>query len=74
MLVEVEQADGALPDVAAAFEERPQSPAYLELLDQLQDELARAVTNAFSTSFLLAAALALAALVPLWLGRREAGV
>ena len=37
----------------------------------LQDQLDRAVTNAFSLPFLLASALALAALVPVALGRGE---
>jgi hypothetical protein len=37
----------------------------------LQDQLDRAVTNAFSRSFLAAACLALLALVPILLRRRE---
>jgi hypothetical protein len=60
--------------VAAAFEDRPDTDEYRSLLAALEDQLDRAVTNAFSTPFLVAAALALAALLPLWLGRRESGL
>lgn len=67
---EAEQ-DGELPNVAAAFEGRPETDEYGALLDALQDQLDRAVTDAFSNPFLLASALALAALVPVWLGRGE---
>jgi MFS family permease len=74
VLVEVDRANGELPDVAAAFEDRPDTDEYRSLLAALEDQLDRAVTNAFSTPFLVAAALALAALLPLWLGRRESGL
>jgi MFS family permease len=74
VLVEVERADGEVPDVDAAFAERPDTDEYRSLLAALEDQLDRAVTDAFSSSFFLAAALALAALVPLWLGRREQGL
>jgi len=60
---------GELPDVTTAFEERPDSDEYRALLSALRDQLQRAVTNAFSGSFLLAAALALGALVPVVLMR-----
>ena len=56
--------EGELPDVAAAFEERPEDEEYVTLLSALQDQLQRAVTNAFSGPFLLAAAFALSALLP----------
>jgi hypothetical protein len=46
-------------------------PAYDQLVSSLQDQLDRAVTNAFSRSFLAAAGLALLALLPILLGRRE---
>ena len=59
------------PDFDAAFEDRPQTDEYRSLLATLRDELDRAVTNAFSGPFFLAAALALAALVPVRLGRGE---
>ena len=41
------------------------------LVTALQDQLDRAVTDAFSTPFLLAALMALAALVPVALSRGE---
>ncbi len=71
ILDEVERAEkiGELPDVARAFEDRPDDDGYPELIAGLQDQLDRAVTNAFSGPFLLAAALALAALVPVALMR-----
>jgi hypothetical protein len=53
------------------FEGLPSSDEYVALLGALQDQLDRAVTNAFSGPFLLAAALALAALVPIAIGRGE---
>lgn len=74
VLAQVEQADGELPDVAAAFADRPDTEEYRSLLAALEDQLDRAVTDAFSDPFLLAAALALAALVPLLAGRREEGL
>ncbi|MDH4177970.1 MAG: MFS transporter, partial [Thermoleophilia bacterium] len=70
VLVEVESAEAReLPDIAAPFSDRPDTAEYRSLLARLQDELDRAVTSAFSGPFLLAAALALAALVPVALGR-----
>ena len=69
--VDTAKDDGKLPDVAAAFEDRPDSDEYSDLLGALQDQLDRAVTDAFSGPFLLAAALALAALVPVALTRGE---
>ena len=62
---------GDLPDVAGVFDGLPSTDEYVALLGALQDQLDRAVTNAFSGPFLLAAALALAALVPVALGRGE---
>jgi len=59
------------PDLDAAFEDRPDTDEYRTLLSGLRAELDSAVTNAFSGPFLLAAALALLALVPVWLGRGE---
>ena len=66
VLTEVERAEGRMPDVAPAFEGHDE-PAYRSLLKALVDQLDRAATNAFSSSFLLGAALALAALVPVTL-------
>jgi MFS family permease len=62
--------EGTLPRVEEAFEDRPDEE-YRDLLAALQDQLDRAVTDAFSSPFLLAACLALAALVPVALGRGE---
>jgi MFS family permease len=67
--VDAAEETGDLPDVASVFEGLRSSDEYVALLDALQDQLDRAVTNAFSGPFLLAAALALAALVPVALGR-----
>jgi MFS family permease len=69
--VDTAKDDGRLPDVDAAFEDRPDSEEYRDLANALQDQLDRAVTDAFSSPFLLAAALALAALVPVALVRGE---
>lgn len=66
--VDAAKQDGKLPDVARTFEDRPHDEQYSGLLAALEDQLDRAVTNAFSTPFLLAAALALAALVPAAIG------
>jgi MFS family permease len=73
VLDEVDRADeaGELPRIAALFEDLPSSDEYRALLSDLQDQLDRAITDAFSNPFLLAAALALAALVPAALGRWE---
>jgi len=62
---------GELPRVAAAFEDRPDTDEYRTLRSALEDQLHRAVTDAFSNPFLLAAALALGALVPVALTRGE---
>jgi MFS family permease len=72
--VNASKGEGELPDVAVAFEGKPDTEEYRSLLGRLEDELERAVTHAFSAPFLLAAALALAALVPLAVGRREEGL
>jgi len=74
VLAEVDRANeaGELPDVQRAFADRPHEDEWSALVVGLQDQLDRAVTSAFSGPFLLAAALALCALVPLLLlrGRR----
>ena len=73
VLQEVDEAEerGELPDVSTVFEDRPDDDDYRDLAAALQDQLDRAVTDAFSTPFLLAAAIALAALVPVALSRGE---
>jgi MFS family permease len=67
--VDVAKSQGKLPDVSKVFEDRPHDEEHHDLLVALEDQLDRAVTDAFSTPFLLAAALALAALVPAALSR-----
>jgi MFS family permease len=73
VLAEVDRADeaGELPDVERAFAERPDDDEWRSLASGLQDQLDRAVTSAFSGPFLLAAALALCALVPVFFLRRR---
>jgi hypothetical protein len=73
VLAEVDRANeaGELPDVERAFEGRPGDDEWGALIDGLQEQLDRAVTSAFSGPFLLAAALTLAALVPLAFVRRR---
>ena len=73
VLEEVDEAEerGELPDVAAALADRPDDDDYRALLTAMQEQLDRAVTDAFSTPFLLAAAIGLLALVPVALSRRE---
>lgn len=73
VLAEVDDAErrGELPSVEAVFDDLPDDDEYRELASDLQDQLDRAVTDAFSDPFLLAAALALAALVPVALVRGE---
>jgi hypothetical protein len=65
-----------LPDLGPAFRaNRPadagQAAAFDRLEAALDEELRRAGTHAFSRSFLVAAALALAALVPIALARER---
>ena len=71
ILVEVDEAErnGELPRVDAVFEDRPDDEEHRELAAALQDQLDRAVTASFARPFVLAVALALAALVPLALVR-----
>jgi hypothetical protein len=71
VLALVRAADREVPDVRRAFDDRPDDAEYRTLEEQLVSELDRAVTAAFSRPFLLAALLALAALVPISLARRE---
>jgi MFS family permease len=71
----VERSDGRLPDVRPAFDQIEPPPegrlAYERLQADLTEEIRRAATQAFSRSFLLAAALALLALVPITLAGRS---
>jgi MFS family permease len=73
VLAEVDRANdvGKLPDVERALADRPDDPEWRTLLSGLEDQLHRAVTNAFSGPFFLASALTLCALVPLAFVRRR---
>jgi MFS family permease len=72
VLVAVDEAkdEARIPDVEAVVDRRD-DPEYAALGTELQDQLDRAVTNAFSRSFLVAALLGLLALVPILIGRRD---
>jgi MFS family permease len=65
---------GRVPTIGPAFEPLPDDPtereAVLVLRDELQEQLDRGATHAFSPSFLLGALLALLALIPIGLARR----
>lgn len=69
----LERERGKVPVLDPAFRPLPDDPedraAVEQLRSDLQDQLDRAATHAFSASFLIAAALALLALVPIRLGR-----
>ena len=66
---------GKVPAIGPAFDQLPGDPTEraeaLRLENALQDELDRAATHAFSDSFLVAACLGLAALLPIGLGQRR---
>jgi MFS family permease len=65
---------GKVPTLGPAFEPLPDDPGQraevVELRDELQEQLNRGATHAFSPSFLLAALLGLLALIPIGLSRR----
>ena len=65
---------GKVPTIGPAFEPLPEDPGereeVVQLRDELQDQLDRGATHAFSTSFILAALLGLIALAPIGLARR----
>jgi MFS family permease len=75
VLVAVDDAkeEARIPDVAEVVD-RSDDRAHVSLASELQDQLDRAVTNAFSRAFLVAALLALLALIPIVLGRRDVSV
>jgi MFS family permease len=70
----IEQERGKVPVIGPAFEPAPggraDRAAVERLESDLQDQLDRAATHAFSASFLIAAALGLLALVPIAIARR----
>jgi MFS family permease len=65
---------GKVPTIGPAFEPLPSDPEerseVVGLREELQDQLNRGATHAFSTSFVLAALLGLIALFPIALARR----
>jgi MFS family permease len=65
---------GKVPTIGPAFEPLPEDPEdradAIRLREELQDQLDRAATHAFSPSFGLAALLGLLALIPIGLARR----
>jgi hypothetical protein len=71
----LESQGGRVPLIDPAFRPPPEDPeeraGFERLRIELQDQLDRAATHAFSRSFLIAAAFALAALLPLALARRR---
>jgi MFS family permease len=72
---QIKAADGQLPDLAPAFRavEPPTGsrPGFHKLEADLEEEVDKAATHAFSESFLLAGALALLSLIPIGLGWRR---
>jgi MFS family permease len=71
--VDAAKEEARIPDVTAVVD-HDDDPEYVELGSDLQDQLDRAVTNAFSRSFLAAAILGLLALIPILIGRRDVSV
>jgi len=65
---------GRVPTIGSAFEPLPEDPderdAVVELREELQEQLNRGATHAFSLSFGLAALLGLLSLIPIGLARR----
>jgi MFS family permease len=70
----LEDERGRVPTIGPAFEPLPDDPEEreeaLQLRDELQDQLNRGATHAFSPSFGLGALLGLLALIPIGLARR----
>jgi MFS family permease len=71
----IEEEGEKVPVIAPAFDPLPEDPAQhaeaLRLRASIEDEVDRAATHAFSDSFLIATAFALAALIPIALSRRR---
>ena len=71
----IEQEGDKVPILGPAFEPLPADPAEraatIALRIEIEDEVDRAATHAFSGSFLIAAAFALTALIPIALARRR---
>jgi MFS family permease len=71
---DIRRQPGRLPDIHSSFAgvnaSQRERPALQQLEHQLNDQLDRAATSSFERSFLFAALLALAALIPIALTRR----
>jgi hypothetical protein len=69
----LEEEKGKVPTIGPAFEPLPEDPGQRseveQLQSELQDQLDRGATHAFSTSFVLAALLGLIALFPIALSK-----
>jgi len=70
--VNAAEKEARIPDVAKVIGGGDE--ARDDLISELQDQLDRAVTHAFSNSFLVAALLGLAALVPILINRKDVSV
>ncbi|HEY2478797.1 MAG TPA: MFS transporter [Solirubrobacterales bacterium] len=70
----LESEDGKVPNLGHAFDPLPEDEAeraeVVELREELQDQLDRGATHAFSPSFGIAALIGLLALLPIGLARR----
>ena len=70
----LEEERGKVPTIGSAFEPLPEDPEerdqVVQLREELQDQLDRAATHAFSPSFAIAALIGLLALLPIGLARR----
>jgi MFS family permease len=70
----LDEEKGKVPTIGPAFEPLPDDSGerdeVVQLREELQDQLNRGATHAFSPSFLLAALLGLLALIPIGLARR----
>jgi len=71
----LEGEQGKVPTIGSAFDPLPSDPeerdAVVQLRDELQEQLNRAATHAFSPSFGLAALLGFLALIPIGLARKS---
>jgi len=71
---QLEGEQGRVPTIGPAFEPLPEDPGeraeVVQLRDELQDQLDRAATSAFSPSFGLGALIGILALLPIGLARR----
>jgi MFS family permease len=70
----LEEEKGKVPTIRSAFEPLPSDPVerdeIVQLREELQDQLNRGATHAFSPSFGLAALIGLLSLIPIGLARR----